>query len=51
MGVVKQIDIKHRTCYFYNDFVSFKNVLPNLLNIDKKSDNGNGLYNKLIYYN
>ena len=27
MGVVKQIDIKNRTYYFYNDMVDIKNLI------------------------
>ena len=37
MGVVKQIDIKNRTYYFYNDIIDLKNFDAMLLKIDKKS--------------
>ena len=37
MGSVKQIDIKNRTYYFYNDMVDIKKSDSNLLKIDKKS--------------
>ena len=37
MGVVKQIDIKNRTYYFYNDMTNIKNFDARLLKIDKKS--------------
>ena len=37
MGVVKQIDIKNRTYYFYNDMINIKKFDSNLLKIDKKS--------------
>ena len=37
MGKVKQINIKNRTYYFYNDIIDLKNFEPNLLKIDKKS--------------
>ena len=37
MGTIKQIDIKNRTCYFYNDIVDLKSFKSNLLKIDKKS--------------
>ena len=37
MGVVKQIDIKNRTCYFNNDMINIKKSDSNLLKIDKKS--------------
>ena len=35
MGVVKQVDIKNRTYYFYNDIINIKNFDPILLKIDK----------------
>ena len=38
MGEVKQINIKNRTYYFYNDIIYLKDFEPNLLKIDKKSD-------------
>ena len=37
MGEVKQINIKNRTYYFYNDMINLKKSEPNLLKIDKKS--------------
>ena len=37
MGVVKQIDIKNRTYYFYNDIIDLKKFDARLLQIDKKS--------------
>ena len=37
MGEVKQIEIKDRTYYFYNDIINLKNFESNLLKIDKKS--------------
>ena len=37
MGLVKQIDIKNRTYYFYKDMVDIKKSDSNLLKIDKKS--------------
>ena len=36
MGIVKQIDIKNRTYYFYIDMVDIKKFDSNLLKIDKK---------------
>ena len=36
MGEVKQINIKNRTYYFYNDMINLKNLKSNLLKIDKK---------------
>ena len=37
MGTVKPIDIKYRTCYFYNDMINIKKFDSNLLQINKKS--------------
>ena len=45
MGEVKQINIKNRTYYFYNDIISIKNFDARLLNIDKKSYKNIGIYN------
>ena len=45
MGVVKQIDIKNRTYYFYNDMINIKKFDSNLLKIDKKSYKDIGIYN------
>ena len=36
MGKVKQIEIKNRTYYFYNDMINLKNFESNLLKIDEK---------------
>ena len=43
MGEVKQINIKNRAYYFYNDIIDLKNFKSNLLKIDKKS------YKKLAF--
>ena len=45
MGEVKQINIKNRTYYFYNDMIKLKNLEPNLLKIDRKS------CKKIVMYN
>ena len=45
MGVVKQIDIKNWTYYFYNGIINIKNFDPILLKIDKKSYKDTGIYN------
>ena len=37
MGTVKQIKIKNRTNYFYNDIYDLENFDSNLLKIDKKN--------------
>ena len=45
MGEVKEIYIKNRTYYFYNDIIDLKDFEPNLLKIDKR------LYKNIhIYY-
>ena len=36
MGEVKQIGIKNRTYYFYNDIINLKSFESNLLRINKK---------------
>ena len=40
MGEVKQINIKSRTYYFYNDIIYLNNFDARLLKIDKKSFKG-----------
>ena len=45
MGTVKQINIKNRTYYFYNDIIDLKSFKSNLLKIDKKSYKDIGIYN------
>ena len=45
MGVVKQINIKHRTYHFYTDIRNLKNFQSKLLKIDKKSYKNIGIYN------
>ena len=37
MGAVKQIDIKNRTYYFYNDMIDIKTFDSDLLKIDIKA--------------
>ena len=45
MGKVKQINIKNRTYYFYNDQINLKDFDGRLLKVDKKN------YSKInIYY-
>ena len=34
---MKKINIKNRTCYFFNDLINIKNFDPKFLKIDKKS--------------
>ena len=45
MGVVKQIDIKNRTYYFYNDIINIKNWVEIVKNWQKKSYKNIGIYN------
>ena len=45
MGTVKQIDIKNRTYYFYNDMINIKKIDSNLFRIDKRSYKDTGIYN------
>ena len=45
MGAVKQIDIKNRTYYFYNDMIGIEDFDPVLLKIDRKSYTNVGIYN------
>ena len=45
MGVIKQIDIKNRTYYFYNYIISLKDFDARLLKIDTKSYKDIGIYN------
>ena len=45
MGNIKEINIKNRTYYFFDDMINIKNFDSNLLKIDKK------LYKNIdIYY-
>ena len=45
MAEIKQINIKNRTCYFYNDQINLKDFDARLLKVDKKD------YNEIdIYY-
>ena len=45
MRVVKQINIKNRAYYFYNDMINIQNFDPILLKIDRKSCKNVGIYN------
>ena len=45
MGEVKQINIKNRTYYFYNDIIDLKHFESKLLKIDKKSYRNIGINN------
>ena len=37
MRNIKEINVKNRTYYFFNDMINIKNFDSNLLKIDKKS--------------
>ena len=45
MGEVRQINIKNRTYYFYNNIINIKHFEPNLLKIGRKSYKNIGIYN------
>ena len=45
MGEIKQINIKNRTYYFYNNIIDLENLKSNLLKIDEKSYKDIGIYN------
>ena len=45
MGTIKQINIKNRTYYFYNDIIDLENFDSSLLKLDKKSCKDIGIYN------
>ena len=45
MGTVKQIDIKNKTFYFYNNMIDIKKFDSDLLKIDKKSYKDICIYN------
>ena len=45
MRTLKQINIKNRTYYFYNDIIDLENFDSSLLKIDKKSYKDIGIYN------
>ena len=45
MGTVKQINIKNRTYYFYNDIIDLENFDSSLLKLDKKIYKDIGIYN------
>ena len=45
MGETKQINIKIRTYYFYNDQIDLKDFDARLLKIDKKDYNEIDIYN------
>ena len=44
MVTTKQINIKNKTYYFYNDLINIKDFDPNLLKLEKKSFKNIGVY-------
>ena len=36
MAIIKQVNIKNRTYYFYNDLIKLFDFDPNMLKLDKK---------------
>ena len=45
MGTIKQINIKNRTYYFYNDIIDIETFDSNMLKLDKKSYKNLDIYN------
>ena len=45
MGIIKQINIKNWTSYFYNDIIDLENFDSSLLKLDKK------WYKDIVIYN
>ena len=45
MGNIRQIIIKNRTYYFFNDMINIKDFHPRLIKIDKKSYKNIDVYN------
>ena len=50
MGNNKEMNIKNRTYYFFDDMINIKNIDINLLKIDKKNKKVENCPNNLIYY-
>ena len=44
MGNIKQINIKNRTYYFFNDMTNIKDFDPSLISLDKKLYKNIGIY-------
>ena len=44
MGNIKQINIKNRSYYFFNDMINIKDFDPSLIKIDKRSYKNIGIY-------
>ena len=44
MTIIKQMNIKNRTYYFYNDLIKLFDFDPNMLKLDKKTFKGINIY-------
>ena len=44
MAITKQMNIKNRTYYFYNELIKLFDFDPNILKLDKKIFNGINIY-------
>ena len=44
MGELKQINIKNRTYYFYNDIINLDEINESKIKFDKKDFNGIDIY-------
>ena len=44
MAITKQMHIKNRTYYFYNDLIKLFDFDPNMLRLDKKTSKGIDIY-------
>ena len=44
MRITKQMNIKNRTYYLYNDLINIKDFDPKLLKLDRKSYKNIGIY-------
>ena len=51
MRKIKEINIKNRTYYFFDDMINIKDFRPNLLKIDKKSIQKHWYLLYWIYHN
>ena len=49
MGKIRQINIKNRTCYFYNDQINLKDFDASMLKIDKKNYKEIDLYSLVMW--
>ena len=45
METTKEINIKNRTCYFYNDIIDIKTFDSNMLKLGKKTYKNLDIYN------